>query len=520
MPNVFSFLVLFGSPVLVFLLFKYLPRAEAFAVSIIAGYLFLPTRAGLDLPLVPPIDKDGLPILTIAALMMMGVGAGVAGARRNVAGPQIGPHSGGVFRVVLILLMAVMLLSPLITVTTNYEVLVYGPTVLPPLRPYDGVAIISRLLIMVLPFLLALRVFSTTASHVVLLRFLVLGMLVYTLPALYEIRMSPQLNVMFYGFFPHEFAQHIRPGGFRPVVFLTHGLWLAILFAMAILGAAALWRQRTFEGARAGHWFFAGIYLSLVLLISNNLGALVIAVLLGPVVLLLGVRTQLVIAAVIAGVVLVYPMLRGAHLVPVDAIVSLAEKVSVERADSLRFRLENEDVLADWASQKPLAGWGGFGRNGIYDPVTGREESVTDGAWIIIIGVFGWLGYIAQFGLLTLPIIFLALRKGGERMTPATAGLAVVLAANLIDLIPNATQSPVIWMVAGALSGYAIRRTADADEPVQTLGPSPVPQRQWALVTDHVTSSSGPAMTDGASPAAGGWVGAAPSPRRSSRRKP
>lgn len=516
MPNALAFLVLFASPLLVFLLFKYLPRAEAFAWSIIAGYLFLPTRAGLDLPLVPPIDKYGVPILTIAALMVIGVGAGVAGARQNVTGPQ----TGGVFRVVIIALLAVMLLSPLITVTTNYETLVYGPTVLPPLRPYDGVAIISRLLITVLPFLLAMRVFATTASHVVLLRCLVLGVLVYTLPALYEIRMSPQLNVMFYGFFPHEFAQHIRPGGFRPVVFLTHGLWLAILFAMAIVGAVALWRQRIFEGMRAGHWFFAAVYLTLVLLISNNLGALVIALLLGPLVMLLGVRTQLLVAAIIAGVVLVYPMLRGAHLVPVDAVVSLAEKVSVERADSLRFRLDNEDLLADWAAKKPLAGWGGYGRNGIYDTYTGKQDSVTDGAWIIIIGVFGWLGYVSQFGLLTLPIIFLAFRKGEERMTPATAGLAVVLAANLIDLIPNATLSPVLWMVAGALSGYAIRRTVDADEPARIVGVSPMPQRQWALVTDHATTASGAAMTDGGPPATGGWVGAAPSPRRSSRRKP
>ncbi len=31
--------------------------------------------------------------------------------------------------------------------------------------------------------------------------------------------------------------------GFRPVVFLHHGLWLAIFMAMALLAAAALWAQ-------------------------------------------------------------------------------------------------------------------------------------------------------------------------------------------------------------------------------------------------------------------------------------
>ena len=519
MPNALAFLVVFSWPLAVFLLFKFLPRAEAFAWSILGGYLLLPTRAGLDLPAVPPIDKDGMPILSVVVMLILGVGAGAAGARQNKGAER----SGGVLRVVIMVLVAVMLLSPLITVNTNHETLVYGPRVVPALRPYDAISIGSQLMIMVLPFLVAMRLFSSAQSHAVLLRCLVFGLLVYTLPMLFEIRMSPQLNVMFYGFFPHQFAQHIRPGGFRPVVFLHHGLWLAILMAMAVLAAAALWRQRIFEGARAAHWFYAGIYLTLVLLISNNLGALVIAFVLGPVVLFLGVRTQLLVAAVIAGIVLVYPMLRGAQLIPVDSVVALAEKVSTDRAESLRFRLENEDVLAARAAEKPLAGWGGYGRNQIFDPNTGDMLSVTDGYWILVIGVFGWLGYIAQFGLLALPVIFLAFRKGEERMAPATAGLGLVMAASLIDLIPNATVSPITWMVAGAMAGYCVRRTADVGQVAMAGVPvAAVPPRQWAVVTDRpdpVVPVEGAAATAPSGPA-GGWVGAQPRPRRRAPRKP
>lgn len=511
MPNIFAYVVVFSWPIVVFLLFKRLPRVEAFAWSILGGYLLLPTRAAFDLPAVPAIDKNGVPIMTIALLMMIGVGAGAAGARRSVPVAQ----DGGALRVIVFSLVAIMLLSPLITVTTNFETLVYGPTVLPAMKPYDAVAIISQLVFMVLPFLLALRVFSSASSHKVLLRCFVLAMLGYSLLALYEIRMSPQLNVMLYGFFPHEFAQHIRPGGFRPVVFLTHGLWLAILLAMAILASAALWRQRIFEGLRAGQWFYGAVYLTLVLMISNNLGALVITLLIGPLVLFVGVRTQLVVAACIAGVVLVYPMLRGAHLIPVDAVVSIAEKVSVERADSLRFRLDNEDILADWAAKKPFAGWGGYGRNLQFDEFTGKRTTVTDGAWILIIGVFGWLGYIAHFGLLTLPIIFIAMRRGDGRMTPATAGLALVVAANLIDLIPNATLSPVLWTMAGALTGFALRQGATEEE-TALAGLAPVaPLRQWALVTDKPQAAPVERTGADAAPAVGGgWVGASAKMRR------
>ena len=45
-------------------------------------------------------------------------------------------------------------------------------------------------------------------------------------------------------------------------------------------------------------------------------------------------------------------------------------------------------------------------RNGyrVYDSDTRRDISVTDGHWIITLGQAGLLGFIAEFGLLTLPI--------------------------------------------------------------------------------------------------------------------
>ena len=48
-------------------------------------------------------------------------------------------------------------------------------------------------------------------------------------------------------------------------------------------------------------------------------------------------------------------------------------------------------------------GWGRYGRGWVYDD-RGNLISDLDGFWIITLGTFGFIGYLALFGLLTLPI--------------------------------------------------------------------------------------------------------------------
>lgn len=481
MPNTFAFLVLYAWPLVVFVLFRVLPAAPALAWSVIGGYLLLPTRAGFDLPFVPTIDKDAVPILSAGLMMLLGVGA------RNRAAwqPADAPGPGAVRKSRLIgLLLLVLFLSPVVTVLTNGEPLPAGPGFRPALRPYDMGSIAAGLAITVLPFLLARRLFASPQSHAELLRIIVLAMLVYSAPILFEVRMSPQLNVMIYGFFPHDFLQHMRAGGFRPVVFLHHGLWLAILLGMAVLAAAALWRQRLWEARRGGQWLFAAIYLAVVLFLSNSLGAFILAMALVPAMILFGVRGQLLLAGILAGVVLLYPTLRGGGLIPVEQAVEVARSISAERAQSLEFRLNNEDALLEKANRKPFAGWGSWGRNLLYDPETGNDITITDGTWIIVIGVFGWLGYIAQFGLLTLPIMLLAVKRASVPLTPATAGLALLLSANLVDMIMNDTLTPVTWMIGGALAGLLAYRVPTADAAAGAARAPVRRARAWQVATE------------------------------------
>jgi hypothetical protein len=277
-------------------------------------------------------------------------------------------------------------------------------------------------------------------------------------------------------------------------VFLSHGLLLGIFLAMAVVSAMALWRHGRRQGRLAAPWLLAALWLLVVLVFSKNLGALVLAVAFLPVLLLLGVRGQLMAAGLVALVMLGYPVVRGAGLVPTEAAVELAARIDPDRAQSLEFRFNNEDMLLEHARRKPISGWGGWGRNRVYDG-DGNDISVTDGAWVIILGFTGWVGYVAQFGLLGLPIVLLMLGRRRLALTPATAGLALVMAVNLIDLVPNASVSPVTWLIGGALAGCYARARAGAGAGAEAEAPQTTPR--MAAMASRGAAAPAPALPAG-----------------------
>jgi hypothetical protein len=271
----------------------------------------------------------------------------------------------------------------------------------------------------------------------------------------------------------------VRDGGYRPIVFLQNGLWLAIFLCVCAVAALALWRLRV----SGGRWLAGGLWLMMTLVLCHSLGALGIGIAILPLLLLVPARGQLVIASLVATVIVLYPMLRTVNLVPVELVASLADSVNSERAGSLQYRLNNENILLAHANARPLAGWGIWGRSRVYSEKTGADISITDGMWIITIGTSGWLGYVALFGLLAAPAVVLALQRR-RSATLAEAGLALALTANLIDLIPNATLTPVTWLIAGGLAGgYAVRRPAPASTRtaanVRRDEPSPQHAKSW-----------------------------------------
>jgi hypothetical protein len=211
--------------------------------------------------------------------------------------------------------------------------------------------------------------------------------------------------------------------------------------------------MRAIDGDRRVMYFFAAAYMVVVLILSKSLGMVLVAAMTVPIMLFFSIRWQLVCAAAIAGAVFAYPVLRSAGFSPLSPVVSAVYSVNPSRAASLDYRLQSEDTLVAHANRKPVFGWGGWGRSEVFD-AHGRLVNVRDGAWIIKLGQYGWAGLISLLGLLVAPVVLLAARSRTLQVTAATSGLCVVLAANLIDIVPNSGLTPLTWMMAGALLGH------------------------------------------------------------------
>jgi hypothetical protein len=167
---------------------------------------------------------------------------------------------------------------------------------------------------------------------------------------------------------------------------------------------------------------------------------------------------QLRVAILLASIALFYPLLRTADLVPTGFMIDAARSFSEDRANSLKTRFDQEQLLLEHASKRLLFGWGRFGRSRVFDEESGKDISITDGRWIITLAAYGVFGFVAEFGLLALSVFRAA---SALRFTESKhdmvylAALALILAINMIDLLPNASISPLTWLLAGALQGRA-----------------------------------------------------------------
>jgi hypothetical protein len=492
MPNAFAYFMIFAWPLVAAALFSALPRRQAIIWTILAGYLLLPTGTAIDLPLLPAFDKTLMP--SIAALLLC-----LAGVRRRGDRGATGDEGSWLpASLAGKLLLFVFLLGPFVTVMFNSDPVPAGGGVwLKGLTLYDAFSFGLSHAVLIVPFLLARKYLANPDAHRQILMALMMAGLAYSALMVFEVRMSPQLHRWIYGFFPHSFLQQIRFGGFRPVVFLGHGLVVAIFAAMALLATLAIWREA--RGARRGRIAIAAMWLALVLVLCKSIGALALALLIVPALLFLTTRAQTRVAAVLGVIVLIYPLLRGADLVPVRSIIDAAASVSVERAGSLEVRIVNEDRLLARANERPLFGWGGWGRSRVYDPETGKDISITDGAWIITVGGYGWSGYVAEYGLLTGMLIMLARRRAPPPATTAALGLVLIL--NLLDLLPNSSQTPLTWLMAGALFGYAERAETAGARETRRLAATGAPPRRRAALARH--AGPGVSLSAGRSPSGG-----------------
>ena len=406
----------------------------------LGAMLLLPERVAFDMPGIPPIDKRAVATIGVllGALLMR---------RKQLTHARRG---GGLEWVVLVFLGAAAL-----TVVTNQDVQRIGVTVLPSLQPYDIASTVARdLLGFALPFFLGCAFFRSSRDARDLLFVLAFGGVIYSALVLVEVRMSPQLHRWVYGFHQHEFVQTIRFGAYRPMVFTAHGLALSLFMVVSLLATVLLARARVkIFGVTA--WALVPL-LVVVVVLCRSTGAWAYAFALLPVAALLRPGGVQLVASALATLVLAYPLLRSTDLFPTQTLVGAGAWVSSERARSLEGRFENEDLLIERALERPVFGWGGFSRARVFDPQSGEDLTVTDGAWIIWLGNRGVVGLVCALLLLTGPVLLAGLRSArirSKRDRQLVSGLALVLALYAIDMLPNGQFTNLPFFLAGALAG-------------------------------------------------------------------
>ena len=444
-PNAVFTLALLGYfPLTAWCFSRFGPR-RGMLVALFGGWLFLPTFNNSDL----------LPLMKSKAILV-----GAAGLAMSVLFDQ---DRWSRFRPQLV---DVPMLA--------YGVIPFASAISNGHGVYEGVsAMFEASLAWGAPYLLGRIYLRDRAAILELALAFVISALVYVPLALFEIRMSPQLHAKLYGYLTFDFGQSVRFGGYRPSVFMQHGLMLGLFLASATLIAWWLWRTgaRRTLGGRPFSWVVA--VLMATTLLCKSTGAIVL--LAAGIAVLEGTRKLRngVLVLVLMAIPPAYCAARVSGWTG-EALVHLAEEaINADRADSLMFRIRMEDLLIDKALERPALGWGRFGGSRVVDP-SGKDITVTDGLWIILLGITGYAGLISLGLGIALPVYYLLRRYparfwGDPRLAPAAA-LGVVLLLTSIDNLLNAMTMPLFPATAGALAALAM---APARHPAPAQVPSP-----------------------------------------------
>ncbi len=331
------------------------------------------------------------------------------------------------------------------------------------------------------------------------------GGLIYIPLCLLETQISPQLHRWVYGYHPRaDFSQNIRYGGYRPTVFMEHGLEVGVWMLAASLIGVWLWQA----GVLKRFW---GVPMTLILpvlvvtfIMVKSTGAWGLFAL-GLMILFSAkwLRSGFLLWSLL-GIILFYLGTGVTGTFHGDGVVTMvSETLNPERAQSLEFRFDNEELLGERAREKMLWGWGGWGRNRVKEyGRSGELEdlTVTDSLWIIAFGNRGAIGLFCLYGTFLLPVVIFC----GVRYKPHTwfhpkvapgAVLSVVLALFLFDCLLNAMMNPIYTVACGGLTGLLLKppetqkikrksvaRSPSLGQPTHNL---PRPKSQSSTLSSH-----------------------------------
>jgi len=433
-------LVLFGWLFLSISFFLHTTPQRAAVLTVFGGLLFLPV-ASFNLPGIPTYDK-----FTAIAIGLI-LGETLSGEiRRNPLRLERAD----------VPMMLWCFVSPVATSLANG------------LGLYNGVSgVLENVCNWGVFYWIGRRFFGEPSSLRLLTRGVIIGGLIYFPLVLYEVRMSPQLNVHLYGFFAHDFFAHMRYGGFRPIVFMHSGLMVALWMSVSATASFWMWRTNTIQkigGIPMGA--IAVLLMGATVLCKSANGIVFMALGVGSGLYFVKFRSTRKLRWLVL-VIPLYIALRLTDVISIEQVRTFAARIfDSDRVDSLEWRLLQENLFGQKAKERPLLGWGGYNRGWPVNPETGAQLiQMVDSLWVILFSTFGYLGLISVFlamGLGPWRALAAYLRsrkenrpKGLPFATDAVV-LSLIVTFFLIDSLLNAMTTPVYVLCAGALVSYTL----------------------------------------------------------------
>jgi hypothetical protein len=422
-------LTLFGWIPVVIYLFMVLPPRRAVIASFLIAWLFLP-MAGYKVP--------GLPDYTKMSATVFGV---------VLAASIFDPDRLLRFRPRWVdIPAAIFCLSPFVTSVANE---INGSGI------YDGLSTsLTMIVTWGLPYLIGRAYFDDLEGLKELAIGIFIGGIIYMPLCWIEMRMSPQLHNWFYGFHQHDFRQTLRLGGYRPMVFMQHGLMVGMWMAMS--GLIGIWLLRSWTILKL--WDMPlNVLVPLLILTAVACRSMYAAGLLA-----LGLfalfsakwfRTNLIVAAMLLVPPAFIAVRATATIDGLYAVRLANEMFGADRGGSFETRVLAENALSEKARQAPWFGWGGWNRNRVQN-----EEGVdyiTDSLWIITFGTNGMVNLAALTIMLLLPMMLVLkdyrVELWSHPMVAPVVVLAMISVLYMFDHLLNAMVNPIFMLAVGGV---------------------------------------------------------------------
>jgi len=440
---------LFGFIPIVFYLFVRFPPQRAVIISFILAWLFLP-QAVYPIPILPPFSKVSSVCYSILVATLV-----YDMARFTCFKPGW-----------LDVPMLIWCLCPIVTQITN------GGS---PISPT-----FNQIISWGLPYLVGRLYLGSLDGLRQLAIGILAGGLAYIPFILIESAKGPILHQMVYGVSAFDdWSQALRAGGWRPVVFMQHGLMVGVWMMTATLIAVWFWQTGTLKKFQGRSIKTIAIILIITFLLCRSTGAYSLFVF--ALIVLFSAkwfRSSLPLLFIIGYIVFYLYIAAAGQFSSKEVMEVITPIFGEDRAGSVKFRFNMEEILGEKARQKFLLGWGDSGGNRVYDQ-GGRDISVTDSLWIITFGTYGTVGLVSLFSSLLLPVIAFSVFKYPARtwcnpkVAPAAA-LGVALTMYVFDCVLNAMTNPIFALIAGGISSLVLK----APESLKTKKTSLPPRRQ------------------------------------------